>query len=75
MNKSEATFRKYLSDLGLLPSGAPKPAPVNLTLDQELAEIRARHMLRREYNRIRQAAARRRRSNAITSNVVAEPHD
>lgn len=67
---NDAQFRKKLWAVY-----GPKPKPL-MTLEQELAEIRARHERRRAYNREVNAAGRRRRAlNAIASNVVAESHD
>ena len=45
------------------------------TLEQELAEIRARHAARREYNRVANAArqARRRAAHAVDHRAVDEP--
>lgn len=70
--KTERTLQTYLSELGLLPA---QPAKRLLTLEEELAEIRARHVQRREYDRVANAVKRRRRSNAIAPNDVVEPRD
>lgn len=69
--KSEKSLRAALRAL--------QPAKPALTLDQELAEIRARHEKQRAYNRVLNAAKRlaareKRVIHAISRDVVDQSH-
>lgn len=65
---------QYRGPLFLRPEAGPKPLT---TLDQEIAEIRARHERRREYNRAKNAAdyRRRRLTHATPRDDLDESHD
>lgn len=71
---NEASYRKKLWTVY-----GPKQKPM-LTIEQEIAEIKARHERQREYNRVRNAAKRlaariRGPHHAISRDVVDQPHD
>lgn len=66
--KNEQTIHRYI-----MAGSRAKPL---MTLEQEVAEIRARYAREREYNRQRMAARRldKRVSNAISRDVMDESH-
>lgn len=72
---SDAAYKRKLRDY--LRETGQKPAKPLITLDQEIAQIRERYRKRCEYNRQRKAirAAANRGYNAITPDVVDQPHD